>query len=344
MNIASSVFKKDIGIIITSLILVIFSIIVLRAIAPFEFPLYYVYIVIATISFLFFSQIDFDILSEFKIHFYIGSIILLILPLIIGQATRGVVRWIPIGPIAILPSELVRPFLFIFAANELTKKYLTIKDFLKTSFLFSIPLILVLIQPSLGVTILTAVGYLGIVLATTFDKKILIIILFAGVLFIPLFWHFLKPYQKERIISFGNYNSIEALISVGSGKINGEGLGKGTQTQLSFLPEKQTDFVFASIAEELGFVGASLVLIVLFFLLYRISVNIENAENPRARSFISGVFLTLLFQVLVHVGMNMGMLPITGVTLPLVSAGGSSLVATAIMLGMVVGAKNDSRN
>ncbi|HSX48805.1 MAG TPA: FtsW/RodA/SpoVE family cell cycle protein, partial [Candidatus Saccharimonadales bacterium] len=114
---------------------------------------------------------------------------------------------------------------------------------------------------------------------------------------------------------------------------------RGTETQLAFLPEKQTDFVFASIGEELGFVGAGLVLLVSFFLLFRISQAVSDAYNPASRSFISGVFMALLFQVFVHVGMNMGILPITGVTLPLVSAGGSSLVATAIALGMVVGAK-----
>lgn len=341
MNIASSGYKKDIGITVVFFILTLFSIVILRGIAPFVFPTYFFYIIVAIVSFLIFSQIGFDILSEFSTHFYIGSIIFLLLPLIIGQVTRGVVRWIPLGPVSIQPSELVRPYLFVFFATRLTKEHLKLKEFLKTSGLFLLAAFLILVQPSLGVAILTCVGYTGIVLATTLDKKILLVILGLGILFVPLFWHFLRPYQRARIISFDNYNSVQAMISVGSGEVTGEGLGKGTQTQLSFLPEKQTDFVFASISHELGFVGAGLVLLILFYLLYRIVANISYAYNPAARSFISGIFLTLLVQTLVHVGMNMGMLPITGVTLPLVSAGGSSLVATATMLGMVVGAKKE---
>ncbi|HWA51934.1 MAG TPA: FtsW/RodA/SpoVE family cell cycle protein [Patescibacteria group bacterium] len=339
MNITSSGLKKDIGLIISFFILIIFSIVILRAIAPHEFPIYFVYIFSAIAAFFIFSQIGFDVLSEFSNHFYIGGVILLLLPLLIGQVTRGVVRWIPLGPIQVLPSELVRPFLFVFFANKLTQDDLQFKEFAKISFLFLVIFLLIVVQPSLGVAMLTAFGYLGIVLATTFDKKKIIAILIAVIIGLPIFWHFLKPYQRERILSFDNYNSVQATISVGSGKITGEGLGQGTQTQLAFLPEKQTDFVFASIAQEMGFVGAGLVLIVSFFMLYRIVANVANAYNPAARSFISGVFVALLVQTLVHVGMNMGILPITGVTLPLVSAGGSSLVATAIMLGMVIGAK-----
>src|SRR6266404_2224246 len=339
MNITSSGFKRDWGITIAFFILTIFSFVILRGIAPFVFPTYFIYLIVAVVSFLIFSQICFDVLSEFSTHFYIGSIIFLILPLIIGQVTRGVVRWIPLGPVAIQPSELVRPFIFVFFANQLTRQHLKFIDFVKITGLFVLAAFLILVQPSLGVTILTCFGYLGIVLATTFDKKYLIGLIVAVVLLVPIFWHFLQPYKRARIVTLDNYNSVQATISVGSGKITGEGLGKGTETQLAFLPEKQTDFIFASVAHELGFVGAALVLLVLFFLLYRVLSNISESYNPAARSFISGIFLALLVQTLVHVGMNMGILPITGVTLPLVSAGGSSLVATAIALGMVIGAK-----
>ena len=174
MNIANSGYKKDLGIIISFFILIVFSVVVLRGIAPFVFPVYYIYLVVAIISFFIFSQIGFDILSEFSTHFYIGSIIFLILPLIIGQVTRGVVRWIPLGPVAILPSELVRPFLFVFFANQLTRKNIKFSEFVKITGLFLLSAFLILVQPSLGVTILTCVGYLGIVLATTFNKKYLL--------------------------------------------------------------------------------------------------------------------------------------------------------------------------
>jgi rod shape determining protein RodA len=134
------------------------------------------------------------------------------------------------------------------------------------------------------------------------------------------------------------YNSLQSTIAAGSGKIFGRGLGRGIQTQLAFLPEKQTDFIFAATAEEMGFVGAGLMLIVTFVILFRLTKIMEVASSPAARAYVSGFFLAYLVQVFVHVGMNMGMLPITGIPYPLVSAGGSSLLATMIGLGIALGA------
>ncbi len=315
------------------------SILVLHSIAPGLFPLYFVYIIVGVILFFVFSQIEFEVLTYFYKHFYVISIILLVLPLIIGQVTRGVVRWIPIGPISVLPAELVRPFLFVFFAKLLWRQKVTLKLFLISGILFLIPFILILVQPSLGVGIVTLIGYIGILFGSSFSKKLLF--LFAGIclILLPLFWNFLAPYQKARIVSFDNYNSIQATISVGSGKIFGQGLGKGTETQLAFLPEKQTDFVFAAISEEMGFLGGGIVLLVLCLLCYRIIQILKMAQKGPVRTFIGGIFFSFLFQIFIHVGMNMGVLPITGLTLPLVSAGGSSLIATMITLGMVIGAK-----
>jgi rod shape determining protein RodA len=323
--------------------LLILSIIVLRPIAPSLFPLYYVYIFLAVSSFLVFQLIDFDILSLFSKHFYIGTIFLLVLALLIGQVTRGVIRWIPIGPLTIQPAEIARPFLLVFFANYLTKEEVDLKRLIKAIVLFAFPLSLILIQPSLGVAFLTAIGFLGIIFATNFKKKYLLwgVILFAFL--IPLIWQILQPYQQARILTFLNplkdplgagYNSIQSMISVGSGKFFGRGLGRGVQTQLAFLPERHTDFIFASVAEELGFLGAVLLIAGSFFIFIRLTYFINNAESPAARAFLSGLFLTLFVQTIVHIGMNMGLLPITGVPYPLVSAGGSSLLATMIGLGI----------
>ena len=167
----------------------------------------------------------------------------------------------------------------------------------------------------------------------------------------PFLWLILAPYQKARVMALispvadpagAGYNSIQSMIAVGSGMFTGRGLGEGIQTQLAFLPERHTDFIFASIAEELGFVGAGLVIALTFFVLYRIVIILENAINPVARAFAAGVFTTLFIQVLIHVGMNMGLLPITGQPLPLVSAGGSSLIATMATFGMLIQVKRES--
>lgn len=339
---------KDPLFIVGIFFLIIFGVLVLSSIAPFLFPLYFVYIVLGTLAFVFFARLDFDILLVFNKYFYIFSIIFLILPLIIGQVTRGTVRWIQIGPLTIQPAEIVRPFILLFFARFLYEKELNLKRIVKSLILLFFPLLLILVQPSLGVTILTAIGFLGVLVASSIDKKRMLVFFLMTLTILPLGWFVLAPYQKERIATFlspekdpygSGYNSIQSVIAVGSGKLTGRGLGEGVQTQLSFLPERHTDFIFASISEELGFLGASLILLGVFFVLFRITKIAEDSKGPEARAFTSGIFLTFLVQSLIHVGMNMGIMPVTGLPLPLVSAGGSSFLATMMALGMVYAAK-----
>lgn len=340
---------KDIPLTITVGFLILISIITQMSIASFVFPDYYIFIFVSIILFFVFSKIDFEILEAFSGYFYVGSIIFLIIPLLIGQVTRGAVRWIPIGSLTIQPAEFVRPFIILFLASYLTKTAkIDMKRFAKACFMFAVPLSLILLQPSLGVSVLLSLGFLGVILAIGFDKRMLLVAILFGVVLAPFSWFVMAPYQKLRVKSLflpevdpygAGYNSIQSKISVGSGGIFGRGIGEGIQTQLSFLPERHTDFIFASIAEELGMVGAGLLLFVLFFLLYRVISTAERAINPTARAFVAGIFLTLFAQTVVHIGMNMGLFPITGIPLPLVSIGGSSLLATMMMLGMVVAAR-----
>ncbi len=332
--------NKDWGITVAIGILSIFSVAILRSIAPFVFPLHLFYLIVGLIIFLVFSQIDFDILALFSKHFYIGSVILLIVTLIIGQFSRGAVRWIPIGPVTIQPAELVRPFLLIFFAKYLNQNRLTFQKTLTGCILFAVPFLLILIQPSLGVSLLLLAGFGGVVLTSKIDKRLLLIGFILLIIASPLSWFALAPYQKERILTAGSgYNSVQAMISVGSGQIAGRGLGKGVQTQLYFLPEKHTDFIFASISEELGFFVALAVVLILGFILFRIIQIAELTKNPIAKSFVTGIFFSMFAEIFIHIAMNMGMLPITGLTLPFVSSGGSSLLTSFIAMGMVVGSK-----
>ena len=329
-------------------LLLIFSFFILKSVSPSLFPSYYWYFGLGILFFLLFSTLDFEIISAFSKYFYIISIVLLLATLVIGQVTRGTVRWIPIGSFSLQPSEIVRPFLLVFFANYLTEEKLNLKRIINILLLMAFPLFLILVQPSLGVASLTAVGFLGIFLASEADKKIFLFLGIFAVIIIPIVFLFLAPYQKTRITAFLDpskdplgvgYNAIQSTISVGSGKLLGRGLGKGVGTQLSFLPERHTDFIFASVAEEMGFVGAIVLLVLTFFLLFRIIGYTENTINIPARLFLGGLFLTLFAQAIIHVGMNMGLLPITGVPYPLVSAGGSSLLATMTSLGIVMGTK-----
>jgi len=338
---------KDISLSISVGFLLVLSIFVLDSIAPSLFPLYFVYIALAVFLFWFFSQIGFEVVSLFSTHLYVISIILLILTLIIGRVTHGTIRWIPIGSFTLQPSELVRPFLLVFFANYLTKEKVTIVRFIKAILLLAAPALLILVQPSLSVSILTLIGFLGVLLASDFNKKYLLVGLIGVAVLIPIFWQIMAPYQRARLVTFlgpasdplgAGYNSIQSIIAAGAGELTGKGLGRGIQTQLSFLPEKQTDFIFAAISEELGFIGATFTLIATFIILFRLTKFMENSVTPAARGYISGFFLIYLVQVFIHVGMNMGILPVTGLPFPLVSAGGSSLLATMMALGIALGA------
>lgn len=338
---------KDLTLTFCILFLIIFSTVIQYSLDKSLFPLYFVYIIVSIIAFWVISMLDFDIVSIFSKHLYIGSIILLGVTLIAGQVTRNTVRWIQLGPSSLQPAEIVRPFLLLFFANYLGRGEVTLKKLGKALILLGIPFILILIQPSLGVSILTFIGFVGVLLASKFNKKYLIVGVLIIAALMPLGWKVLAPYQRTRITTFleptkdpkgAGYNSIQATIAAGSGKIFGTGLGKGIQTQLAFLPEKQTDFIFSATAEELGLIGAGLALLASFLILFRLTLLMEHAVSPPARAYISGFFLTYLLQVFVHVGMNMGMLPVTGLPFPLLSAGGSSLLATMIGLGMALGA------
>ena len=275
----------------SAIFLVVFGVVTLRSLAPSLFPVYFLYLVLAVFAFIIFSQIDFEILSLFSKHLYVLSILLLLSPLFIGQITRGAIRWIPIGPLTIQPAEWL---------GDLWEK-IDLRKFISALALLALPALLILVQPSLGVAVLTVVGFIGVVLASEINKKYLLLGGVILLVLLPLAWQILAPYQKARIITFINpgsdpygagYNSLQSMISVGSGKITGRGLGKGVQTQLSFLPERHTDFIFASIAEEMGFVGAGLVLLGLFGVFWRVSRVISESRNFAARACVAGIFLT----------------------------------------------------
>lgn len=342
--------KRDYALLAIIAIMLAISVLVLRSIASTLFPLYFLYFILGIGAFFLFSSIDFDVVSIFSKHLYIFSIVLLILPLIIGQVTRGAIRWIPIGPLTIQPAEIVRPFLLVFFANYLTEKEVDSKRLLRAVGLLALPAFLILIQPSLGVTVLTIVAFVGVTLAANINKKYYLIGGLVLALLIPSSYFLLHDYQKSRIVSFlypeqdpsgAGYNSIQSMISVGSGGLFGKGLGKGVQTQLAFLPEKHSDFIFAAVSEELGFVGAAVLLAVTFAFLLKLIKMLENANSRTGRAFMAGFFLTIFAQVIIHIGMNMGMFPITGLPYPLVSAGGSSLLATMTGLGIAVSTRRN---
>ena len=291
-----------------------------------------------------FSQIDFRIYWNIRWLIYLGVIFFLLLTFILGEITRGSVRWIQLGPFTMQPSEIVKPFLLAFFAFWFADGQVKFKRLIFGSALFLLPALLVFRQPDLGSTLVLIASLLGILLAL----ELPFFIIFSGlgllILSLPVVWVFLAEYQKQRIFTFLNPNSdplgsgysiIQSVISIGSGELFGRGLGRGTQSHLDFLPERHTDFIFASFTEELGFAGAILVILLYLFLLWRIIQIAKRSKPGYAQIFIFGVFAMLLFQIFVNIGMNLGIVPVTGITLPFLSYGGSSILATMILLGMV---------
>jgi rod shape determining protein RodA len=217
---------------------------------------------------------------------------------------------------------------------------------MKAGMIVGIPMLLVLKQPDLG-TALTyvPVAIMGLFLGGMRAKHALILLLIAGIL-MPAVWHYgLKPYQKERLTSFmapeadsrgSGYQVIQSLVAVGSGGLWGKGATKGTQTQGQFLPVPHTDFIFAAWSEEHGFVGASFVLLLYFLMLMRLISNAQTAPDRAGTFIVMGVVAVLAFHVLVNVGMVVGFMPVTGIPLPLMSYGGSSVLFTFLALGIVM--------
>lgn len=288
--------------------------------------------------------------------FYALTIFLLGIVLASNVAVRGVEAWLRFGGINFQPVEAAKIALIILLAKFFSKRHVEIyriEHLLVSGIYVAIPAALVLAQPDLGSAIVLIAIWVAIVVFSGMKMRHFVLILILGALVSSLAWNFgLAPYQKTRITAFLNpyadprgagYQMIQSMIAVGSGKIFGKGLGYGSQSHLNFLPEAETDFIFAAYAEEWGFVGVSIVLVLLFIVLWRIiaigSISSDNFSRLYALGFAAYIFV----QSFIHIGMNMGLLPITGITLPFVSYGGSSLVALMIGVGILQNIKMNAR-
>ena len=303
-----------------------------------------VFAIFGVFLYLIISQLDYRTIVNFIKPMYFLTILLLVFVSILGFETRGSVRWIPLGFINIQPSEFAKPVMILFLAYFWSQRKITWTEISK-SFLWILPVLgLVFKQPDLGTTLTLGVVWVGCLIGAgiSFKKTVLLLLIFT--ITIPLSLSHLQDYQKQRLTSFlspeqdplgQGYNIIQSTIAVGSGQIVGKGLGQGTQSRLQFLPEFRTDFIFAAMAEELGFLGSGVILLIYLFLIsYSLRVASRSADFFGFLICI-GTAVMLLFQTAVNIGMNVGIVPITGVTLPLISYGGSSLIATIIALGLV---------
>lgn len=305
------------------------------------------------------SFIDFRIFrtqSVLVFLFYTAAMLILASVFLGHFAVRGVEAWLKFGSVFFQPVELAKLVLIILFAKFFSKRHIEIyrvKHLLVSGVYLAIPVLLVLLQPDLGSAIILAVIWAAVVVFSGMKLKHFFFLIVVSVIIFIFTWNsFLAPYQKARITGFLNpyddpkgagYQMIQSMIAVGSGKLWGKGLGYGSQSHLNFLPEAETDFIFAAFAEEWGFAGSLVVLGLISLVIWRIILAGMQAADNFSSLYAIGFAALIFSQSFIHIGMNMGIMPITGITLPFVSYGGSSLVTLLIGVGILQNIKINAR-
>lgn len=343
--IMKGLLRIDFWLLVPAIILVLISLTTLLSINPIFFRSQLFALIIGLAAFWFFSRMNIEFLRQLRTPIYIVSIILLLIVLGIGIESRGAVRWISIFGVQFQFSEILKPFLVVCFASLLADRHSpTIKSFFGILLLLSPVIFLIYLQPDLGNAILFAFVAFFVLITYGFPLVWFLIGLLPLVLVSPIIWTMLHQYQRQRLLTFlhpsadplgASYNSIQAIIAVGSGTFFGRGLSQGTQSVLRFLPERHTDFIFSTIAEGLGFIGSMLVVLAFLFLCFRIYLIFRRTNGQFGKLLAVSCFAFFLIQGFMNIGMNIGYLPIVGVTLPFVSFGGSSLLANFIFLGIL---------
>lgn len=280
--------------------------------------------------------------------FYVITLILLLLVDFFGSTRLGAQRWLELGPIAIQPSEFAKLGTLLAVVNFLGSHHPwegQAKTVTQALLLLVVPFFLIVKQPDLGTALLFIPMSVVMLFLWGVRKRFLFSVFTALVLAIPFVWGFLKGYQKKRLLVFLNpnldplgsgYTALQSKIAVGSGGLWGKGYMAGTQTQLHFVPEHHTDFIFCVIGEELGFLGSLLVLCLYGFLFHSIFLIMQHTTDVKAKLLCGGVLALIFSQVIINMGMTFGLMPIAGLPLPLMSYGGSSFVMTCMALGLVL--------
>ncbi len=305
-------------------------------------------IVVGTVFLLLIALSNYRLLQNYALAFYCLCISLLVLVLVFGETIRGSTGWFVFGPVSFQPVEMMKVGLIIALSTYFARRAvrpLRLRSLLKSGLIVLLPVVLVLQEPDFGsASVLLGTWFLFLLFIGMPWRYIISIILLMSLAFGASWLFLFEDYQQSRIMTFidpsmdplgQGYNVTQAIIAIGSGGLLGSGLGFGTQSQLKFLPESQTDFIFAVIAEELGFLGVMLVLASFAFLFFRLSRHVVNAYDDFTSYLVLGAGSVFFLQFLVNIGMNLGLFPVTGIGLPFVSYGGSSLVAMMALIGIV---------
>lgn len=318
-----------------------------------------VWIILSFVVFLIFSFIDFRFLrrTDVLVTLFLVFNILLIVLLIVGDIIKGAQSWFSFGVFSFQPGDMMKLVLILILSKYFSRRHVEIRDikhiFISGFYAF-IPFLLVLFQPDFGSAMVIFFIWFGMVLVSGISKTHLFFVLLSGIIIFASLWIFaLAPYQKTRIISFINpladihdsgYNASQSTIAVGSGQIIGKGLGFGTQSRLKFLPEPQSDFIFAAYAEEWGFVGSFFILLLYGLVIWRILHTASLGASNFEMLFGMGIAIFFISHILINIGMNLGLMPITGIPLPFMSYGGSHLVTEFAGLGILMNMRKYERS
>lgn len=293
--------------------------------------------------------IDYRLINQYAYVIHAIAVFLLVVLFFYGELTRGTQRWFVIGSFSIQPSELAKISLMLalsrfFSTNEIDDGY-NLRQLWIPFLLTIVPFLLIMKQPDLGTATVLLIIFVSLAFFVGIRWRSVAIVVLGGLLFLPAVWHVLKDYQKERILTFLNpeldplgagYHVIQSIIAVGSGGLFGKGFLKGTQTQLRFLPEHQTDFIFSVFAEEWGFLGG-MVLLILFLSLIFWGLRIARQSRDLTGTLIAYAVTMLIFwEVLINIGMVLGIVPVVGIPLPFFSYGGSALVVLMMGVGLLM--------
>lgn len=294
------------------------------------------------------SSFDYRHIARFGTYIYFLALAVLVLTLLFGRTVNGTSGWISLGFARFQPVEAAKIALVLFLARFIVAKRTELGEWVRitASFVLSSFLIfLVLRQPDLGSALVLAALWGGMTVVSGIRMRHILILALAGIVIASSGWFFLEEYQRSRIEVFldpssdplgSGYNVIQAMIAVGSGGVFGKGVGYGSQSQLDFLPEKHTDFIFATMTEELGIIGAGAVIFAYGTLLFRVFRIAERASDNAGYLIAVGAQTYFLVQTAVNIGMNIGLLPVTGIPAPFLSYGGSSLLVSFSMIGILL--------
>jgi rod shape determining protein RodA len=316
------------------------------------------WIVASIIIFFVLSMLDLRFLKKTEvITFVFGSVCsVLLLLFVVGTVSKGAQSWFRLGFFSIQPAEVAKLVLILVLSKYFSRRHIEIahiRHIIVSGFYAFILFFLILMQPDFGSAIIIFMIWLGMVLVSGISKKHLLIVAAIGALSFAALWTFVfADYQKARIISFihpladiqgSGYNAYQSTVTIGSGQLFGKGIGYGTQSRLHFLPEYQTDFIFAAFSEEWGFVGSILVLILFGIVIYRILKNTWRGASNFEILYGAGVAILFVTHFFINIGMNMGLLPVTGITVPFMSYGGSHLIVEFAALGILMSMRKYAR-